>query len=196
MGDRIVSRAYRLTVSESLRRVIKASDRVTSQLELLAVVPPEETSEILAAVLAERGFEQQPDGTWRREAEGIEVTVDVTTAEVQVKSTVAQEVELEVEKAGSYYDETKDKDRQQLEERLRQHAREALEKRADDRAKELQRTATDELERKLCDLQPELDQVINRVTAEALKRKASRLGQIKEVTEDPNSGALTIVVEV
>jgi hypothetical protein len=196
MGDRIVSRAYRLTVSESLRRVIKASDRVTSQLELLGVVPPEETSEILAAVLAERGFEQQADGAWRREAEGIEVTVDVTTAEVQVKSTVAQEVELEVEKAGSYYDETKDKDRQQLEERLRQHAREALEKRADDRAKELQRTATDELERKLRDLQPELDQVINRVTAEALKRKAARLGQIKEVTEDPNSGALTIVVEV
>jgi hypothetical protein len=38
--------------------------------------------------------------------------------------------------------------------------------------------------------------VVNRVTAEALKRKAASLGQIKEMTEDPQAGSLTIVVEV
>ena len=33
-------------------------------------------------------------------------------------------------------------------------------------------------------------------TAEALKQKAAQLGQIKEMTEDPQSGSMTIVLEV
>jgi len=41
-------------------------------------------------------------------------------------------------------------------------------------------------------LRKELDQVANRVTAEALKRKAAQLGQIKEMTEDPESGSLFV----
>ena len=36
----------------------------------------------------------------------------------------------------------------------------------------------------------------NKVTADALKVKAAQLGQIKEMTEDPQAGSLTIVVEV
>ena len=55
---------------------------------------------------------------------------------------------------------------------------------------------TDQLEAQLGDLRQELDQAVNRVTAEALKRKAAQLGQIKEITEDPQAGSLTIVVEV
>jgi hypothetical protein len=55
---------------------------------------------------------------------------------------------------------------------------------------------TDRLEGQLRDLRQELDQVVNRVTAESLKRKAAQLGQIKEMTEDPQAGSLTIVVEV
>ena len=37
---------------------------------------------------------------------------------------------------------------------------------------------------------------MNHVTREALKQKAAQLGQIKEMTEDPQSGSLTIKVEV
>ena len=39
-------------------------------------------------------------------------------------------------------------------------------------------------------------EAVNRITAEALKKKAASLGQIKEMTEDPQSGSLTITVEV
>ena len=55
---------------------------------------------------------------------------------------------------------------------------------------------TDRLEKQLGDLRQELDQAVNRVTAESLKEKARRMGQIKEMTEDPQTGSLTIVVEV
>ena len=53
-----------------------------------------------------------------------------------------------------------------------------------------------ELEAALGDISAELDQVVNRVTAEALKQKAGQLGQIKEITEDAENGSLTIKVEV
>jgi FtsH ternary system domain X5 len=55
---------------------------------------------------------------------------------------------------------------------------------------------TDRLERELGDLRRELDEIVNRVTAEALKRKAASMGSIKQLTEDPEVGSLTIVVEV
>ena len=45
-------------------------------------------------------------------------------------------------------------------------------------------------------MRKELDQVVNRVTAEALKKKAAQMGRIKEVSEDKASGSLKIVVEV
>jgi hypothetical protein len=41
-----------------------------------------------------------------------------------------------------------------------------------------------------------LNQAVNRVTAEALKRKAAQIGAIKEITEDAQTGSLTIKVEV
>ena len=86
-----MSRAYRIRVRESLRRVIRAHDRVSTQLELLEVLPPEQMAQLL---------------------------------------------------------------------------------------------------------REELDQAVNRITAEALKQKAAQIGQIKELTEDPQSGSLTIVLEV
>lgn len=191
-----MSRAYRISVSESLRRVIKGSDHVTSQLEILAVVPPEELSQILADELAQRGFEKQADGKWRREEEGVAVVVDAATAEVEVRAEISQSVALQSNLTGHYYDESSEVQRKRIQDKLREDAREDLEAQAEQRAAELERQATDALERKLRDLQPELDQIVNRVTAEGLKRKASRLGQIKELTEDPASGSLTIVVEV
>jgi len=52
------------------------------------------------------------------------------------------------------------------------------------------------LEKKLCDLQPELSDVVNKVTRQAIKEKAQQLGTVKEVSEDEESGSLTIKIEV
>ena len=52
------------------------------------------------------------------------------------------------------------------------------------------------LEGKLGDLRKELDQISNRVTAEALKQKAASMGEVQEVSEDPESGSLTIRVKI
>ena len=42
-----MSRAYRIRVQESLRRRIAAEDAVTTQLELLEVLPPEQMADLL-----------------------------------------------------------------------------------------------------------------------------------------------------
>ena len=60
----------------------------------------------------------------------------------------------------------------------------------------LEGRATARLESELEGLRSEFDQVVNRVTAEALKRKAAQLGQIKEITEDARDGSMTIFLEV
>ncbi len=83
-----------------------------------------------------------------------------------------------------------------IEERLSKELKSDLEKKAEQQAAKTQSAATDKLENELRDVQPELNEVVNRVTAEALKQKAAQMGQIKEISEDAESGSLTIKVEV
>jgi hypothetical protein len=66
----------------------------------------------------------------------------------------------------------------------------------DDKKSALETEVTKKLQDSLADIRRELDQVINRVTAEALKKKAAQMGRITELSEDKASGSLTIVLEV
>jgi FtsH ternary system domain X5 len=189
-----MSRAYRIKVRESLRRVIRAHDRVSTQLELLEVLPPEQMAQMLTEELKRRGF-QEKSGALVRKQQGVTVTVDPKSGTVTVEAEESREAALEGEKDGRAYDDLGPNARtvrKQLHEQLRQD----LEKQAQQKASELQSQVTDHLERELGDVRRELDQAANRVTAEALKQKAAQLGQIKEMTEDPQTGSLTIVVEV
>ncbi|HEX5270574.1 MAG TPA: hypothetical protein VFW33_08820 [Gemmataceae bacterium] len=189
-----MSRAYRIRVRESLRRVIRAHDRVGTRLELLEVLPPEQMARLLTEELKGRGFEEK-NGALVRKREGVTVTVDPTTGSVTVESEASHEAALAGEKDGRAYDDLGPSARE-TQKKLREELRQDLEQQADRKAAELQSQVTDRLERELTDLRRELDEVANRVTAAALKQKAAQLGQIKEMTEDPQTGSLTIVVEV
>jgi len=190
-----MSRAYRISVKESVNRVIKAEDKVSTHLEILEVLPPEQMGELLARELEKRGFERQGDVLVRKEEDGITITVDPRTGEVTVSAEAAEQVEAEKEVHGSAYDDV-GPSAKAVREQLKQEAQKKLEKEVEDKRSGLQSKVTDKLEGELSDLKQELDQVVNRVTAEALKQKAASMGQIKEMTEDPQTGNLTIVVEV
>lgn len=189
-----MSRAYRIKVKESLKRVVRAADRISTQLEVLGILAPEQMGELLRQELIGRGFQQKGDQVVRTQ-KGVTVTVDPAAGTVTVTSELSDKVNLEGEKEARVYTDvglSADKTKQQLREDLR----EDLERQAKERQAELQKKATDKLEAELEGLRRELDQAVNRVTAEALKQKAAQLGQIKEMTEDPQSGSLTIVLEV
>lgn len=190
-----MSRAYRIKVKESLRRVLRASDHVSTELELLEILPAEQMAELLTAELTRRGFQAQGKNLVRRD-QGTVVEIDPAKSTVTVKAESEEKVELEAERSvvadSDWGTKLTREARAAAEEGLRQD----LEKAAARKTAQLQKQVTERLEGQLADLRKELDQAVNRVTAEALKRKAAQLGQIKQMTEDPQTGSLTIVLEV
>jgi hypothetical protein len=189
-----MSRAYRIRVRESLKKVVTARDRVSTQLEILEILPAEQMAGLLAQELERRGFQRQGDDLVRTR-DGVTVTVDPKTGTVTVSAEGAQQVDLEVEKEGRAYDDA-GPGAAQTKKALSEQAHKDLQKQADREQTKLQSEITDRLAGQLEDLRKELDDAVNKVTADALKQKASQMGEIKEMTEDPQTGSLTIVVEV
>jgi hypothetical protein len=189
-----MSRSYRISVRECVNRVIKAEDCISTELEILEVLPPEQMAGLLADELEKGGYRREGN-LLVKEEDGVVVSVDSTTGKVTISAQAVETTKVEGERHGRAYDDI-GPHAGQVRENLRQELQRELEKKVEEKASSLQSKVTDRLEGKLGDLKTELDQVVNRVTAEALKRKAASMGQIKEMTEDPESGSLTIVVEV
>jgi hypothetical protein len=189
-----MSRSYRISVRESSSKVIKAEDKVSTCLELLEILGPEQMAGLLAAELAQHGF-KEVDGQMVREEDGVKIAVDTCSGTVTVSSEASEQAKVEGERSGRAYDDI-GPHAGQVREGLRQELQKELEKKIQEKTSALQGKVTDKLEGKLGDLQGELDQVVNKVTADALKIKAAQMGQIKEITEDAQSGSMTIVVEV
>jgi hypothetical protein len=189
-----MSRAYRIAIKERQDRTIRAEDHVSTELEILEVLPCEQMADLLAEELARRGFERRGEIMVRRQGD-VTVEVDVHSGTVTVRSEASEETTLEAKREGGAYDQSGPHAKKVASD-LREQAKKDIEKKVGEKTRELQTQVTDRLEGELGDLRQELDRVVNRVTAEALKLKAAQLGQIKEMTEDPEAGSLTIVVEV
>jgi hypothetical protein len=189
-----MSRAYRIKVSESLNRIIRASDHVSTQLEILEILPSEAMAELLEQELRGLGFERNGE-VLVREQDGVLVSVDPKTGIVTARIEADQSLKLEREGEANVYDFGSETAKQ-IQDARREQLRQEMEKDAKKETEQLQKEVTDRLEAELIDLRQELDQAVNRVTASALKPKAAQLGQIKSMTEDQKSGSLTIVLEV
>lgn len=188
-----MSRAYRVQVKESVVKVVRAEDHVSCQLELLEILPCEQTAELLAAELDKLGFIRDGD-TSRRKSGLITVTVELTSGVVTVSAEGSENVQLEGTKQGVVYEESGPIKR--AEKNLSDLLIKELNGKAEAKREDLQKQVTDALEAQLHDVRVELEGAVNRVTAQALKQRAAQLGQIKTITEDPASGSMTIVVEV
>lgn len=191
-----MSRAYRISVRESIRRVVRGSDRVATRLELLEILPREQMAAQLAEELRARGFADDEDGELVRRSGGVTVRIDPTDGTIIVESEIERDVKIEAEKRGWADEDFGRSGRKAAEKRLREELLKELEGKAERSTAELDSEATDQLEAALGDLQGELDSVVNRVTAAALKAKAAQLGEIKQISEDAQSGNMTIVLEV
>lgn len=188
-----MSRAYRIRISESLRRHIQVKDGIQSKLEILDILPPEQTAALLERELQAGGFEQREDRQWVRvDEDGVELRVDAQTATVTVSASAEAELDIERERVITAWAENDSATR----ERGRKALEQELEGEAEQRGEDMQAAVTEALAGKLGDLRRELDQISNRVTAEALKQKAASMGEIQEISEDPESGSLTIRVKI
>lgn len=190
-----MSRAYRITVKETLTRELKGADEIGTQLDLLEILPPEQMAQLLKDELKNRGFAEQEDGRMARVDGALTVTVDPCNGEVSVRSEVGEDVNLEAKREATGYDDLGPGE-SGVRERVREQLKQDLERKAEKETERLQTEATEALERHLEDLQPELAKVVNKVTRDALKQKAQQLGTVKEISEDAETGSLTIKVEV
>src|SRR5690348_14204622 len=96
-----MSRAYRVSVRESLTQVIRGEDHVSTTLELLEILPCEAMTGLLRDELARRSFEDRDGRMIRKgEGEGIAIEVDPASGEVVVRSEVSEEVILRKKQEG------------------------------------------------------------------------------------------------
>ncbi|PID39892.1 MAG: hypothetical protein CSA65_00490 [Proteobacteria bacterium] len=188
-----MSRAYRIAVSESLRRHVWVGDGVETTLELLSVLPQDRMATLLAAELSKLGVEREGDTCRRVDDEGVTIEVELLEGTVTVSLSAEAELELERETVAASY--TQEGLKEAANERREQLQR-RLEAAADAKEEALRLAVSEKLERKLRDVQAELDGAVNRATAAALKEKAAQLGEIEEISEDVESGELTIRVRL
>jgi hypothetical protein len=189
-----MSRSYRVCVRDRQTRTICAEDHVGTQLEILEVLPSEQMAGLLADELERRGFVREGT-TLRRMQNGVVITVDPTTATVTVAAEASEQTSIDAERTDRAYDDV-GPHAKVVRENLKKQLEKDIEQKVGEKTAHLQTKVTDRLESELNDVRQELDRVVSRVTAEALKRKAAQMGQIKEMSEDPQAGSLTIVVEV
>ena len=148
-----MSRAYRITVKESLTRDLKASDEVCSDLEILAILPADQMAELMRGELRQRGFEED-GGKMIRHDEGITVSVDPNTGEVSVKAEAADSVELKAQRDDWGYDDA-GPNAAAIRSRASEQLKQDLERRADQQQTRLQTQATEKLEGRLDEVRKE-----------------------------------------
>ena len=188
-----MSRAYRIAVSETLRRHVKVGDGVQTSVELLPILAADRMCDLLAAELEALGFERDGHLARRIDEDGTEVTVDLQEGTVTVRLSAEADLELSRKASGSVYA------REQAaaaEAKLRAQLGKDLERQAEIRTEELSREVSERLERKLRDLQREIDGAVSRATGKALEEKAASMGEIEEIERDEETGAVTIRVRV
>lgn len=184
-----MSRPYRLRVAETVRRHVVVEDGLECGLDLLQIVPREEETQILEEELARRGFVIEAGTARREDASGVVAQIDLAARRVHVGKRAEREIERTETRIVS-------SDTAQVTEQQRAAVRRQAELSLEREREQERRALTAEIEAGLADLRAELDEIAVKVTQEALRRKAARMGEIESVTEDPESGSLTIRIRV
>lgn len=190
-----MSRAYRITVKESESRHLKAGDEIGTQLEILEILPPEDMAALLREELKKRGFEEQDDGSLIRKDGDVTVRIDPCSGDVSVKAETEATVNQEAKRDATGFNDVGPNEGT-LRDRVKEQLKSDLDKKFEQEQSRLQNQATEQLEKRLNELQPEISEIVNKVTRDALKQKAQQLGTVKEVSEDAETGSLTIKLEV
>src|SRR5262245_65164965 len=99
-----MSRSYRVSVRECVNKVIKAEDRVSTELEILEILPPEEMAGLLSDELEKGGFRREGN-LLVKEEDGVVVSIDAETGTVTVSAQASETTKVEGERHGRAYDD-------------------------------------------------------------------------------------------
>lgn len=195
-----MSQSYVIRVSASVKETVDAKDKRTKSLVLTEIVPCDEQQEILQEKLKERGWtevEGSEGKKFTRTRGKVEETIDLD--EMSVEATVALERTLERDRTITVRG---DRDLENVEER-RGREKEALERsisitdeERDDAQTTMQREIAEALDATEDERNQELNEVVQEVYSESLKRKARRLGTVTEMQESRQGNDYELVIKI
>ena len=177
-----MSQCYHIELKRAVTREVRAEDSVSYPIELTEILPPEEMTEVLRRVLAEAGWETAEDGRLASEGpDGETLTADLKAMELTATLTAEKRVAAEVKAAGQ--GGTTRLARRSAEIQLEEKAEVVGEMIEGTARRDVEREATDRLEKSEDARQRVMNELLQRVYTEALKRKAGQLGDILEIRE-------------
>lgn len=186
-----MSLSYR--VSLQVCEVVSADDKTVHQLDLRDILPEEDMKDLLKGSLTARGFEQgeSEHELVRREEGGEVVTVNLESLELTTELETEREVKGKVDAWGDA--ESRQSAKKQAETSAQHQANALLER----GQKDAQRKVTEQLAQGERERLEEMNQVLQEVYSEALKRKARQLGDVVDQYEGTNeNGEYELVIKV
>lgn len=194
-----MSRAYKIPISESASETIVGRDGVSSQLDLIGLLPPERMGALLLDSLRARGFENDPCGTSvSKVVDGVTIRTDgsgLVTAEIELKQEAEVTVDTSIRWDTDYDTERHRERRDKAIEEAKEKAQSLLARKLQSKQEALATEATARLEGVLRSIKSELDAAVLDTTKTALIEKAASIGEIVEQTEGQN-GDITLRVRV
>lgn len=194
-----MSRAYQIPVKASVSETIVGKDSISTQLDILGILPPERMGKLLLDSLTARGFTEDPCGTSvSKDVDGVIVRVDgggVVTAEVSLQKEVTVDADASVRWDTDYDTKSHEERRESEIQKAQEKVKDMVKNKLADKKDELTADATKQLEKALVNVRNDLDASILETTKNALIEKAKSMGEIVEQSEDKN-GDLIIRVKV
>lgn len=179
-----MSQCFRIQLKESVTRLVTSTDTVTYPIQLTDILPEEEMKDLLRAALERHGWTES-EGVYQKVGEaGETITLDLEKMEVSATIEEEREVSTEIEADGQGISNQE----------ARRQARQELAQKAATQGSRLEEHGTNALQRELTEALQEseesrqraLNEVLQEVYAESLKRKAGQLGDILEINESQN----------
>ena len=175
-----MSRAYWVKLSSSVTETIHASDKATHKIDLEAVVPEGEMKDIVARALEETGWSKTGDHQYEKQHGDTKLVWDVEKGVVEATVEKKQDVEKTFDVEGRAF--SQDQARQEAKRQIQEKEKQARDQIGSEEER-LQRELTKSLEEGESGRVREINEVLQRVYSEAVKRKAKRLGNILSVQE-------------
>jgi len=193
-----MSQVYHVKLKESVSETFSVSDHVKHKLCLTPILPEGEMLELLKQQLLDAGYTEEAGALTLENERGEHVSVDLEALEATVTLSRSREVKEELTATASY-----ENDRGPGREAAEQRAADELAKKLSDhkvKGERVTQALTQDVINALSEhreaQQAELNQVLQRVYTESLKRKASQLGDVLEVTESTVDGQYELVIKI
>lgn len=179
-----MSQCYRVSLKSTVSRVVKAEDSICYPIELTPILPPEEMNDLLKAQLKQGGWRAQDPGETDFTAAGpAGETLTIHLETMELTANVSREKTITVEAIASAAADSRRAANASAGAQLRSEEQALGEQIENAGKRELQKEVTTRLAESEAARRRQINELLQKVYAESLKKKAGQLGEIMEIAE-------------